>query len=516
MSEQQVKLENWPFKNGEQAQLLWISSPFSLNHKIMLNAYFRANEVTKKVLVDWGTLPALAIQHFYVNGDIRKSVPPMDTEQIEITIHPNLVMYSEKKWNIHGTKENDVSRSFIVTNQGKKYILPLIEVVRSILAPNRFLLYRLFESNSFPQFFIEQYELNKIHLAFSSNYDLKYTRQEFLYQLVWLLSRPDLRNIFENIAFNFMSIGILKFDWTFTQPIIIRALVKQGKYGSTILKVECVKNKILPFNEISFSHPGLQEHEKSNEAKKYTFYMNSKVQGTDDITLNVEVDGTTDSFDLVEMGNQKHEYTSHPKVTKIQKKSAKQRIHEDENTKKYYFEDKGDRSTGDVGGQQLVRGLEYNALHEIQLQGELQDFINVLKILEQHSQISSIRVIMDILPEGNGERKFKYLDDGTTRRKYVIAEVYMAGGKKFNIIEVERENRSLSLLILSSNMFKNWNAIYTKLLLTLVNGSGFWHGGYLENIKNNNVDVKRMKHSRKNITYRAESLLNKLLKNIAT
>lgn len=58
---------------------------------------------------------------------------------------------------------------------GKNVILPVIEVLRSILAPNGFLLYRLFESNSFPQFFTETYESNKIHLSFSSQYELKYT-----------------------------------------------------------------------------------------------------------------------------------------------------------------------------------------------------------------------------------------------------------------------------------------------------------------------------------------------------
>jgi hypothetical protein len=52
MSKRSVKLKNWPFKDGEQAQLIWISSPFLKDGKMMLNAYFRANGVTKVVLVD--------------------------------------------------------------------------------------------------------------------------------------------------------------------------------------------------------------------------------------------------------------------------------------------------------------------------------------------------------------------------------------------------------------------------------------------------------------------------------
>ncbi|HJV17380.1 MAG TPA: hypothetical protein VJ546_08370, partial [Bacillales bacterium] len=380
MGKRLVKLKNWPFKGGEQAQLIWISSsPFLIDGKMMLNAYFRTNGVTKVILVDWGTFPALAIQHFYVNGDISKSIPPTDAREVEIIIQPNLVHYAEKPWSIQGTSDIDVSRSFTVTYQTEKYIMPLIEVIRSILVPNRFLLYRLLESNSFPQFFLEQYEPNKILIDFTSQYELKYTKQEFLFQLVWLLSNQDLRQTFENIAFNFISTGILKFDWTFMQNITIRALVKPNQYGNIVLRVVSVKNKNLPYNEITFSHPELQDHEKSNEAKKYAFHTKGNSQGTEDIILNEEVDGTTDDFDLVEMDNQKHEYTNQPKVTKIRKRSAKQRTYEDENTRKYYVDDNGKRSTADVGGQQLARGLEHKSLYEIQPQGELQDFINVLK-----------------------------------------------------------------------------------------------------------------------------------------
>lgn len=61
MSEQQVKLQHWPFDEGEQAQLIWISSPFWYENKIMIHTYFRAKGKTEKILADWGTLPALAI-----------------------------------------------------------------------------------------------------------------------------------------------------------------------------------------------------------------------------------------------------------------------------------------------------------------------------------------------------------------------------------------------------------------------------------------------------------------------
>ena len=52
-----------------------------------------------------------------------------------------------------------------------------------------------------------------------------------------------------------------------------------------------------------------------------------------ELTLDEEVEGTTDNFELIEMDNQVHEYLKLPKVTKIRRNSSKQRSYEDENTK---------------------------------------------------------------------------------------------------------------------------------------------------------------------------------------
>lgn len=120
----------------------------------------------------------------------------------------------------------------------------------------------------------------------------------------------------------------------------------------------------------------------------------------------------------------------------------------------------------------MARGLEHQMLHEIQAQGELQDFINVLKVIEQSPQVQVIQLFINVLPDRVGERKFMRLSDGITKRRYVVAEVYMANGKRFNIIEVERENHSLSTLIMSSFSINNWESIYNSLLINLVNDSG--------------------------------------------
>ncbi|MED3700147.1 Tn7-like element transposition protein TnsE, partial [Heyndrickxia sporothermodurans] len=478
MSKQQVKLA-WPFAKGEKAQLIWIGEPFRYDHKMIIKAYFRSQGRTEGILMDWGTLPCLAIQHYYTDGIITASQVSESVQEIDMTIYPNKVKFHERPWSIQGSSDPATSRSFVFSFDGKNVILPVIEVLRSILAPNGFLLYRLFESNSFPQFFTETYEPNKIHLSFSSQYELKYTKTTFIYQLVWLLTNRDLRQAYENIAFTWLQEKTLKFEWNFTQPITITARVKEKNNTCTVLQIVNVKNKDIPYQHISISHPEIQNQEKSNEAKKYTYRSLNRQGDEEGFTLDEQLDGSTEDFDLVQMNQLKHEYTSVPKIKRIKSSSSKQRTKEDENTKKYYGSNDSIRSTADTGGQKLARGIEHQMLSEIQVQGELQDFINVLRIMEQYPEVSAIRAFIDVLPEGIGDRRFTKLSNNITKRRYVIAEVYMISGKKFNIIEVEREDRSLSMLILSSLAINDWKSIYDRLLVNLVNDSGgltpeFW------------------------------------------
>lgn len=42
----------------------------------------------------------LAIQHYYVDGDITKSIPPTGINEIDITISPNNVSAYERDWQV--------------------------------------------------------------------------------------------------------------------------------------------------------------------------------------------------------------------------------------------------------------------------------------------------------------------------------------------------------------------------------------------------------------------------------
>ncbi|WP_242282363.1 Tn7-like element transposition protein TnsE [Bacillus cereus group sp. BfR-BA-01346] len=511
MSQQQVKIK-WPFAEDEKVQLIWIGDPFRQDNKIMFKSYFRTNDCTEIILMDWGTLPCLAIQHYYTDGIITTSQSPKDIFEVDITIYPNGVKHYEKPWAIKGSKDSATSRSFIFSFKGKNIILPVIEVIRSILAPNGFLLYRLFESNSFPQFFTEVYETNKMYLNFSSEYEKKYTKAPFVYQLAWLLTNPDLRRAFENISFTWIQERVLKFEWAFTKPITVTARVKENNNSWTVLQIVNVKNKYIPYDNISISHPEIQNREKSNEAKEITYHKQNQKGNQEEFTLDEQVDGATEDFDLVQMNQLKHEYKTIPKIDRVKGNSNKRRTKEDENTKKYYINNDSIRSTADVGGEQLARGVEHQMLHEIQAQGELQDFISMLRVLEDFPAVKLVKVQMEVLPNGGGERKFKYLNDGITKRKYILAEIHLNNGNISKIIEIERESRSLSTLILFMSNNSNWDNIHKSLLINLINNNGVWRKKLLDSIsREEDIRLLKMKHTKIDIQNKAWKLFKKIL-----
>lgn len=70
-----------------------------------------------------------------------------------------------------------------------------------------------------------------------------------------------------------------------------------------------VKNKQIPYKEITYEHPGTAQSTKANEPKRYTLQTQKNLTGQqDEMILDEEIEGATDEFDVIEMDNQTHEY----------------------------------------------------------------------------------------------------------------------------------------------------------------------------------------------------------------
>lgn len=474
MNSKDIKLKSWPFDKGARVKLEWIGAPFRYEKKVVLPVYFsgKVNEyyTTEKLIVDWTVLTSLIIQHYYVDGVITKPISPNQIEEIIIIIDPNYVGYFEQNYLIRGTNYTETSQTFVIKYNGERFYLPLIEVLRGIVAPNAFLLNCLFEMNSFPLYFTEQYEPDLLRLHFTSSYNTNYLKNEYLHHLVWLLMNNNVRKVYENMSSNFHFNNSIKFEWPFQTPIKLKLRVKKTATGYTVLNIKAMLEKELQISNLEITHPSLVRHEKSNEPRKRIILP---LSNSGDYEADATVDGRTSDFDEVVTDTLTHEYTDALLITRQRMVSTKQRDGIDDNTKKTVKVDNNNRSMGDIGGTSILRGLEVKSLQNTYVNGELADFKEVLNELSRAYFVKSVEAYVGELTD-IGERSFAFLDDSITPRKYIVAYVKLRNGKEVALLEVERAGRSVSTLIIISLDGSNIKLHIEPLLKYIIFSSGSW------------------------------------------
>lgn len=84
-------------------------------------------------------------------------------------------------------------------------------------------------------------------------------------------------------------------------------------------------------------------------------------------------------------------------------------------------------------------------------------------------------------------------------------------GRVYNLIEVEREERSLSTLLLSGTSNCDWENTNKIILKGLVNESGKWSNEVFIILEKQGMIVKRHKHVDKNKYKKAKDIYMKVL-----
>lgn len=74
----------------------------------------------------------------------------------------------------------------------------------------------------------------------------------------------------------------------------------------------------------------------------------------------------------------------------------------------------------------------------------------------------------------------------------------MVDGREYSLIEVEREDRALSMLAIEPKNKVNWKLVYSLLLYGLVDESGKWCNEVIWDLEKENIMIIRKKHSRNN------------------
>lgn len=509
MSREIVRIKNWPFQKGEKAKLIWIGEPFKKNNKWMVYAYFKVNKVTKKIILDWASIHFLSVDKYYTDGNLNNGEIIGNSEIININLSGINAEYKERDWEIWGSgfKDKTKSKTFNFIKGGILYTIPIIEVIRAVIAPDKFMLNRILEMDTLENYFTYEIEKEKLNIHFTSEYELKLLNNEKVNHIAWLLTNPKVFKMFNLVGENIWKLAELKFNFLIDN-FNIKARVERKEKFVRVLQISALNKKKINVEEINIYHPSLEESEASAVSKKRRFVRKSE---NGDRDLDTNANGATNESEEIDTFTISHEYENSPKINRKKSGIRIIRKREDENTKTYIIEDDNLRTTADTGGEEIVRGLEFKNLMQIDETGELQEFVKVLRLLEKKQAIKSIEVTIGNLPEGIKGKKFSRLSDGITKRKYAIARIIMINDRDVCLIEIEREDRALSMLVLKSTNFTNWKEICSIMLLGLVNESGKWSNNSINQVQKTDVKITRKKHSKKNCGDKAEQIYEILL-----
>lgn len=495
MSKIGVKIKDWPFNKGEKARLTWIGEPYKQNNKWMLKAYFRGTKAKKEIVLDWASIHFLSIDKYYTDGNLNNGEVLENKEVIEVNLSGARIEYNERPWVVQGQgfRLETKSKTFNFFKNGMLYTVPIIEVIRAILAPDKFMLNKIVEMDTLENYFTYKVEKDKLDINFTSEYDKNLLSSEKINHLAWLITNPKILRMYSIIGQNLWQLRELKFDFLIDKFNITARVDKKGT-GIRVLEIIALKKKRINIAEIDIHHPSLEETETTNVIKKRKFVNKNS---SEDRELDSHNDGSTKASEEISTFLISHEYERVPRINKVKSGRRIRRNKENENTPKYVLEDDKLRTVADSGGEEILKGLEFTNILKVEEKGELQEFIEVLKLLQKRRDIKSVDIIVGDLPEGKTGKRFSRLSDRITRRRYAIGKIIMMDGREFWLIEVEREYKALSMLLIRARVKVNWRKVYSSLLISLVEDSGTWSNEVIERLREKGAVVQRLKHINK-------------------
>jgi hypothetical protein len=191
--------------------------------------------------------------------------------------------------------------------------------------------------------------------------------------------------------------------------------------------------------------------QKQEKPKKYTFIAYEP----EDVNIDEEKGAKKDT-DIVKMSIAKTRFEQRIDVAYENHKITNENQLVDKITKRIQLEE-CERSLGDGLSEYNEKSLEFTECADdvLYVQNDLYNMVMILNELrDTYGVQASYRI--DYLPESEKPRRFRYLDNGRNVRKYLSAHIII-NCRHLQLIEVERENRSLSTLIIFNHRFESLN-----------------------------------------------------------
>ncbi len=497
-----VKLDNWMYSPEKIVTLAAISKPYRRDGRYCVELKFLPeNKRPYERLFSDYTL--LIKDGKYMNGLFQP-------EESEKTVHLNLSFTDANKPKPYynaGKFDNDRRfgrYTFGFSYNGEFYILPLDVLIRDILTPDAELLNILTSFDVKDGKFLHFVENGVFNLQILSDFPRRYVEDdEKIRHLAWLFSNPGIERMLSQTYQNICNGEGILFDWGFDH-LKIEAVVRQYNGKNFIQRITHITKRI-QVNEITVNDARDVKYE--GEGEYQVNHNRIMIKAGEELSIH----GGGASVDMSDwMPNPVEvKYETMPKIVRSQRKKQREKTLITNLGKMAVIGD-GRRTTGEPGSEEKVPELIFQQHSTYTYEDEFAYISDVLTIIEKNKLVSEVQSYVAPLNVHTDMGTFRYLSDGQTDRCYFAGKIIFSDGLEAVTLDIQRENRCISMLLIISKNGNTWDGIIHTIMKNTVEESGYWPSDTLAALQNEfHLRIERCKHTTVEAKQRAKNIMFK-------
>jgi hypothetical protein len=504
-----IRLKYWPFKENEKATLIRISKPYQKDQRWFIDGLFYSESgQLEKIKYNIGDLLILHLDGIYINSVFSGYKSGSETDiTFSQTVIKNRVI---KPYLIKDKKDAAFDYyTFGIPSGNKFIIIPLMELVRAVLAPDTFWMNQITQMDTLDTTLIKTFKNDILYLDFDSGIPVSYISYDVkINHLAWIMTNPEIINMMNELYKNIVDEKGFLFNFQFTS-MDMRVFAEQVDDKVFVKEIKILRGKRIKAQGVEVCHPQLYKNTSDETRDQSTKTI--KVGGGDTRLLDTDKAADMTGQDIIDNHFSKSEYIGYVKINRIRNDRKQPQSIETEKTTRLYKKDDSVRTTGDFGGNETVPQLEFNNDLAYTYDNEFDEMIGILDLLKEREEIKNVQKYIGNLETHCNNGSFSKLSNGESPRRFLIGKIVLKNGKEAVLIEIERETRSLTTLMLVSSISVNWNEICHKVLQGIVKNSGSWPREILLKIKNDYfVKELRFNHTEADIEGKKERIFKSI------
>lgn len=509
-----VKFKYWPFVQGERVKLIRISKPYqNSNNRWLIDGLFysKASHSYKSLQCDIATLPALHFNGLYVDGEFieYESTVEMEISLSATDLEGKIINPFCKKYE-HNPKFDYYT--FGLSYNNNFLIIPLIEIVRAILAPDVFWMHRIAQLDTLDTLFINEVNSEGVlHINCDSEMSLSYIESNpKIWHLSWILTNPNIYKMVNALHHNIVKGNGFLFLFDFSSLDMV-VLAEKWDKNIFVREIRVFRNKQINANAIDIKHPKLKKRILTNEIQEKPSTTIKTGKNSNDYDLDSDKTGFHSEPDFVSYDHlAKSGYTTKVEIKRHRQNEESPTSVETEETIKKYKEDDNTRTTAETGGSDRVPQLEFNNFDNIN-EEIFAEINSIFELIKEREDVRAAQKTIGTLKSHKNPSKFSKLLNGSPR-KYFVGIIILNNGKEAILIELEGEQYALATLMLVSDNNIGQDKISEICHQIFESISISWPSEILDIItKNNNLKEYRYNHTKVDIAIKANKIFSNII-----